>query len=122
MAWRGGVAIGLAVTNFPNAPRCLGLAAGHSSAGCAAPRARVCSATCAACRRACSLPSSPAPLNSSSAVQFPSILACSDWKSRLGGHKLNDLMWELHRRGLVRAEERTSISGQRNLFFTNLRC
>ncbi|PRW44554.1 glucose-6-phosphate dehydrogenase [Chlorella sorokiniana] len=44
------------------------------------------------------------------------------WKARLGGHKLNDHVWELHRRGFVRAEERTSATGQRNLFFTNLRC
>lgn len=50
------------------------------------------------------------------------VLRCSDWKARLGGHRLNSLVWELHRRGLVRAENRAAATGQINLFFTNLRC
>ena len=52
----------------------------------------------------------------------PSAPCCSGWKARLGGHGLNALVWELHRRGLVRAEEQTSATGWHNLFFTNLRC
>lgn len=48
--------------------------------------------------------------------------ARSDWRACLGGHRLYDLVWELDRRGLVRAEDRAAATGQINLFFTNLRC
>ena len=63
----------------------------------------------------------PAPVVCPAALTMPALrvaLQCSDWRTRLGGHSITDLLLALSERGLVRVKFRGHPHGSMNAFYS----